>query len=583
MEQPNQHNLTNLIYSAPDTSPECYLRALHPNDGCGQPAMFAKLDEKVVTRRSSVEEICLHLPSWLDCTSYVSLNRFSGRRSNRNVADLNALYLDLDVHTKWPWKSMEISDVQEVFLDIVQKANIQRPSVILQTGRGLAVIWLIKPLPGKAMKRWRAANKALVKFAEEFGADRACTDPARVFRLPGTLNEKSGQTVCVSWATWERYDFDLLSDKIFVAVGQPTQRELKARKTQQARKTQDRTGNMPIGLTHSQRFAKIKADLEDLREHFGTVPVGTRNTWLHLYSVCLSHQRIATDIAAEIERQARIATPDLSASEVRTIIRSAERELQGRPTPRYYYAGDTIAELLGVDEKLARELCLRQIMPMAERRRRKAEREAKHRAEKGAQSRAEWEATHSREKDAPWKAEGISRATFYRRQKAAHAAQEALPQKAESVVKSLQDSPEATNAADVRLVRARYRGNRRFLTSERRKEERSNEAIQPTNRRKRHSQRGWTRRRKAVGQSERTQERSATPLSQNQEWEEENFRSSRLSCRALLDEGADGKPRPADRSDESNQGNHIGAEDLENTSESPGLSAPHITTGPAAP
>ncbi|WP_417274020.1 hypothetical protein [Celeribacter halophilus] len=462
MEELNQNDFITPIHAVSDISTEQYLRALHPAGGRGQLAMFAKLDETSATRISSVEEVCMHLPSWLDCTSYVSLNRFIGKRCNQNVVELNALYLDLDFHTKPRWHGMEVSDVEAQFLKMVQLSNVPMPSVMLHTGRGLSALWLLKPLPGKAVKRWSATIRALVKFTESFGSDSACTDPARIFRLPGTINEKSGKTVRVSWATWKRHDFDTLSDRIFVAVDQPTRHELKARKAQRA---QGPRYKMPIGLTQKKRFAQIQTDLDVLRDHFGIIPEGIRNTWLHLYGVCLAHQNSVSDIAGEIERQARNATPGLSASEVRAIIGVTKRQVQVRLALRYNYAGDTIAKLLSVDSDMARALNLKQIISKEERKRRKAEMEAERRRAQGTQPRAAWNATHMREKNKPWQAIGISRSTWYRRQKAAREKVEtATDQAPRNNTESKENSEKPMVNAGVRLVRARYRGDRRFLS-----------------------------------------------------------------------------------------------------------------------
>ncbi|WP_417239147.1 hypothetical protein [Celeribacter halophilus] len=551
MEELNQNDFINPIHAVSDISPEQYLRALHPAGGRGQLAMFAKLDDTSTTRISSVEEVCMLLPSWLDCTSYVSLNRFNGKRCNQNVVELNALYLDLDFHTKPRWHGVEISDVEAQFLKMVQLSNVPMPSVMLHTGRGLSALWLLKPLPGKAMKRWSATIRALVKFAESFGSDSACTDPARIFRLPGTINEKSGKTVGVSWATWKRHDFDTLSDQIFVAVDQPTRHELKARK---ARREQDTSHKMPIGLTQKKRFAQIRADLDVLRDHFGIIPEGIRNIWLHLYGVCLAHQNSATDIAGEIERQARIATPGLSPSEVRAIIGVTKRQVQARRALRYNYAGDTIAKLLSVDADMARALNLKQIISKEERKRRKAEMEAERRRAQGTQPRAAWNATHTREKDKPWQAIGISRSTWYRRQKAAREKMEAATDQApRHNTESKENSERPEVNAGVRLVCARYRGDRRFLSPLRGKQgleiytgslpQRQNVAEpvlqiekEPKGLRKRHwPEKGEYPKQQSAGSSSRGSERLTNIC-----------RGSRLSHRAPLSESADGKTRPGD-------------------------------------
>ncbi len=400
------------------------------------------------------EKLCRFLPIWLDETTYVSLNRFYGRRVGRNLAQLNAVYLDLDFHTRAEWAGKPASHVQMAFQKVLDVAEIPIPSIYLHTGRGLAVIWLINPLPAKAQKRWQGAMNAVIKFAARFGADPACKDAARVFRIPGTINEKSGTEVRVSDATWHRHDFDALADKIYSAVGQPTRAQLKSSQTASAnRKKSKAVGMMPKGLTAPQRFAKIRKDLEDIKRHYGgLIPAGLRNTWLHMYSVCLTHCAPSSDIAAEIEAQAADATPGLGPTEVAGIIRAAEKAIETGFEAKYLYGGDTIAELLGISAEVAQRLGLMIVMPAQERSRRNAVAEEKRRRAKGAVSRGEYLNQNSIEEQKPWEGLNQSRATWYR-----HRA------KAKAAAQPIEDIAQEDNTdAPMRLVRCRYKGNQRF-------------------------------------------------------------------------------------------------------------------------
>ena len=114
----------------------------------------------------------------------------------------------------------------------------------------------------------------------------------------------------------------------------------------------------------------------------------------------------------------------LSAREVRrtmsSTVRRAERAASGRRgadgrDPRYDYGGGRMAEMLGIDRAVAETLGLRQIVPADLRAdRRHANRVARRRAA-GALPRPVWLAAHPVERERPWEAEGISRATWYRR------------------------------------------------------------------------------------------------------------------------------------------------------------------------
>lgn len=90
------------------------------------------------------------------------------------------------------------------------------------TGRSLAAISLIEAIPPQARTSWKAAQKALISLYRRYGADHKCCDTARVFRLPGSINPKSGRMVQIVDGTFQRYPLDALAGRIYVACGPPT-------------------------------------------------------------------------------------------------------------------------------------------------------------------------------------------------------------------------------------------------------------------------------------------------------------------------------------------------------------------------
>jgi hypothetical protein len=146
-----------------------------------------------------------------------------------------------------------------------------------------------------------------------------------------------------------------------------------------------------------------------------------RNSWLHMRATCLTHLD-CEDIEAEIYAHAARATPGLPDSEIQAIVRTALRQAQPQlgdagMTGRYHYAGATIAERLDVGDAMATSLKLKQVITAEERRRRKAERERARRKAAGAITRSDWLDANVPTATRPWEAEGISRATWYRRRR----------------------------------------------------------------------------------------------------------------------------------------------------------------------
>lgn len=409
--------------AAPLLTTADYVRLLHPEDGIGKTTLVAKdVTGRPHSKTYALATASALVDNFLDGDAYVTLHRFHGPRKGSRLAALNGLFLDLDID-RLP--AGATTSAGSWSLDVMMHClslNLPQPTVLLSTGRGLAAIWLIKPLPPKALPRWQAAQNVLIEQFRSLGADPACRDTARITRLPGSLNSKSQRIASIIDGSLRRYDFDGLADDIFIAAGRPTREELKNR---QMRQKQREARKQSGGLTVEARFTAIMRDLDCLRLSWGgQVPIGVRNTWLHLYATCLSHMVDAGEISDRVQRMAAEATPGLSPSEVMGVAKIAARHaaLPRGNAPlsdgRYHYAGATISDLLGVTAAGARTLGLEQVMPKNERARRKAERECQRRWATGAISREAWLERNSREARQPWLDLGISRSTYYRRLKA---------------------------------------------------------------------------------------------------------------------------------------------------------------------
>lgn len=107
---------------------------------------------------------------------YFSINPLSlgaRKRTKSAVAAAKGLYLDLD------------SDGDRRLATLCESNAVPSPTAVIHTSMGKhQVIWRVKgfTIPGQEVM--------LKELAETFGGDRACTDCARVFRLPGFLNRK---------------------------------------------------------------------------------------------------------------------------------------------------------------------------------------------------------------------------------------------------------------------------------------------------------------------------------------------------------------------------------------------------------
>jgi hypothetical protein len=109
---------------------------------------------------------------------YLSMNALkpeADRRTKQNVGDVRHIYLDFD------------QDGAAAVRRLTDDAPLARPSHIVRTSPDKRhVIWRVE---GFAKEEAEALQKHL---AQEWGADPAATDCARVLRLPGFYNHKYG-------------------------------------------------------------------------------------------------------------------------------------------------------------------------------------------------------------------------------------------------------------------------------------------------------------------------------------------------------------------------------------------------------
>lgn len=139
---------------------------------------------------------------------YISQNSFNGHRNGANVQQLTSCYIDLDYYKSAavsPATRAALADDKNALALIRDRCltggidgHLLAPSQIIRSGQGLYIKWIFSDfLPSAAAPRWRACQAALVRIFKDFGADAACVDASRVFRVIGSVNSKNGKEVCL--------------------------------------------------------------------------------------------------------------------------------------------------------------------------------------------------------------------------------------------------------------------------------------------------------------------------------------------------------------------------------------------------
>ena len=131
---------------------------------------------------------------------YITLNTFyKTYRRIECIKELNALFIDLDTYKTGFTKDQILINLNENHF----KQSMPIPNFIIDSGRGLYLIWLIKKVPSMALPLWKAVEEYFYKTLKEFGADRQALDATRILRVPGSFNSKTHTEVKII----DNYDY----------------------------------------------------------------------------------------------------------------------------------------------------------------------------------------------------------------------------------------------------------------------------------------------------------------------------------------------------------------------------------------
>lgn len=121
---------------------------------------------------------------------FISPNTFFiKKRSIRNIRHLRSLYVDLDLDLS---KISKSEAVYKVFV-LAEEGKIPRPTMAVDSGRGIHLYWRIESAPYGALYTWQQLEDYLYNNLKHLWADRSATDAARLLRLPNTINSRNNE------------------------------------------------------------------------------------------------------------------------------------------------------------------------------------------------------------------------------------------------------------------------------------------------------------------------------------------------------------------------------------------------------
>lgn len=200
----------NSVGTAGPTSrhdPPPFIRLLHRAPVAFIPLAFKPKEEKWVNLKpvpaADLAERWADLAPRLNADAYYTINSFGPKGRALPPTHLNAVFTDLDCHDT-PGRT--VADVLDGVRQLVNAGTIPPPSIIVESGRGVWLLWLlvdpVTDLPPEATAERRAlysrVQDAVCGKLADLGADAGAKDEKRFTRVPGSLNSGAGLTVVYS-------------------------------------------------------------------------------------------------------------------------------------------------------------------------------------------------------------------------------------------------------------------------------------------------------------------------------------------------------------------------------------------------
>jgi hypothetical protein len=336
----------------------------------------------------------------LDC--YITQNSFTvPRRLVDRLFGLDACFVDLDYYkTSYADRSPEA--VADAVLRHLDDCNKPMPSFIMFSGRGLLCCWLLDGLPAAALPRWMAVQKELLNTLRPFGSDANALDAARVFRLAGTINSRSGQSVRPVFNGGAVWRFDDLAEEVLPLTREKLV-ELRAIRAARAEKRGE-AAPKPITRLDARSLWSVRlADLHKIADgrYGGALPPGERDAWMLMASTAMSWLVPAGAMEREIvglgDRLAGWSERETKAR-MSTVIKRAQMVEAGRMLEwngrqrkaQYHFTTANIIDRLSITDAEMRSFDLRALVNEDVKRDRDRARWHKRREAAGGSDRKAW-------------------------------------------------------------------------------------------------------------------------------------------------------------------------------------------------
>lgn len=288
---------------------------------------------------------------------------FKPQRQVNNIRQFRALFMDLDTGE---------GDKQFVaykVFELAEEGLIPKPTMIVDSGRGIHVYWRIKNAPYQALNTWQELQDLFYTKLKPLGADIRATDGARILRLPNTINSRNNVECRVMWQAdkleYSMYDLreEYLHEKYKKSIAR-------------INKTDRKVVANAFFNSYSLHITRAE-DLETLVKLRNGNMNGSRNMALHCYAYWKGiYIRDIEKLTKIVEEFNNSFSKPLKDSEVRAVLRCIPKAIdkfleyeQGircglnkrvtkgmKDKGGYWYKNETLIERLDITEQEQREL-----------------------------------------------------------------------------------------------------------------------------------------------------------------------------------------------------------------------------------
>jgi DNA-binding XRE family transcriptional regulator len=302
---------------------------------------------------------------------YITHNGFSGKRRTADRArQLNAMFFDIDCHSKTPVEAQVLVALALDALNAQFAAGaLPHPNLVVNSGRGLHLYYVLeRSIPCRFRGAGAVNTKGIEYFADVklrlaqaidqalcgldgISVDRAALDVARVGRVPGTVNQKTGQRSSLIYTNQAYYHLPDLDTFARRALSQnaecPTD---KTPTLKPARRAASFIKFQPMLISRLNKVAELQEyrnfDCQGSRELMCFVHY---NTGVQLFS-----RQDATDALHAFNKKFK---HPLDSAELKSVTAAVDGVTNVRGESGYYIlSAQTIIRLLALTEKEMRDL-----------------------------------------------------------------------------------------------------------------------------------------------------------------------------------------------------------------------------------